>query len=118
MIYFLYAPEFNAIKIGYSTNAHGRIKDIRNMAPFVKMITLKIIEGTAKQEKSLHYKFAHLNYPTDTDAKEWFKSEPEIMNYIHNICLDVLHEGAICPERNIEAIKVLFPNGYVAKTYK
>lgn len=77
-IYFFTNGEF--IKIGFTSNSlDTRLKQLNTGSAF-QLYSLGYIEGTLLKEKELHVKFAKLRVRFNG---EWFKPEPELLNYIN-----------------------------------
>lgn len=79
MVYFIKAPESNAVKIGF-TKARGlrRINSINGHHPFNCEILL-LLEGDLLEEKNIHKKF--LPYLIE-GKREWFTLSEEILKFI------------------------------------
>ena len=76
MIYFIQAGS-GEIKIGYTTQSgKARLKGLQTASPTKLMLLCETI-GTARLEKQLHERFAHLRL-----TGEWFKSAPELLEFI------------------------------------
>lgn len=73
-IYFARAGD--RIKIGFSKNPWARVDALRTGSP-VPVILLGYIEADFSYERELHDRFAHLR-----DNLEWFRAEPELLEYI------------------------------------
>ena len=105
MIYFLHAPGYKLIKIGYSTNVEKRIHDITSTMPFVELKCLRIIDGQPSQERKLHLKFQDLRL----NNSEWFKAEGKLLNYIFD------PKNTNTEFHLNDFIASIFPHGYCAK---
>lgn len=80
-VYFILNRDSNAIKIGRAKNIQRRLKSLQTASP-IELELLKTInlnsEGQAKGlEGSLHALFWYLRM-----QGEWFRAEPELLNYI------------------------------------
>jgi hypothetical protein len=84
VIYFIYAPDHELIKIGHSVNFEQRFRDLKTMMPFVQLICLKLIPGTSEDEREIHKRFNHLRIPEETGRfnTEWFRADPELLAFI------------------------------------
>jgi hypothetical protein len=78
-IYFVLAVEVGRIKIGYTATPERRIHALHTSSPF-QLETIKIIEGTSKEERALHRRFSHLRV-----HREWFTDSPELREYISSL---------------------------------
>ena len=108
MIYFLHAPDYKLIKIGYSTNVKKRIAALKGNMPFIKLKCLKIIDGDPWHEKKLHYDFRDLQFK---DRSEWFKAEGKLLSFIFDKSTTENYDMNIF-------IASIFPHGYCAKLLK
>lgn len=89
MIYFIQTILPNGkgpIKIGYTTDsAERRIAALQEGSPFELKVLLQM-EGSAKIEKQLHYNFRDLRI-----VGEWYKCEPDLLNFIKTPEVGILH---------------------------
>src|SRR5574341_1136092 len=76
MIYFIQQGEFGPIKIGYSADPVGRLRNLAT-STHVELRMLATVDGDADDERALHEKFAHHRI-----RREWFKPAAEILAYI------------------------------------
>lgn len=79
-VYFIYSKENNAIKIGRAKNVEKRLKSLQTAHPYqlkvIKTFSVKGGKAAKELESSLHQKFDHLRL-----SGEWFKAEPELLDY-------------------------------------
>lgn len=71
-VYFAWAPSTGLVKIGFTADVKRRMRQIR---PVVEW--LADTSGGRRLEREMHERFSHLRV-----AGEWFKSDPELMDYI------------------------------------
>lgn len=80
-LYYLYAPEIKAIKIGISTNLQNRFKAIQGAYPgcLICIKTEKLHENKAREvEGKLHLFFRKYHI-----QGEWFKAEGELLEIVN-----------------------------------
>lgn len=96
MIYFLQEHKKDGlIKIGYvKTNVEKRVSILQTGNP-TRLVTLKIIEGTARDEGRLHRRFRRareliVGRGSDriTFRGEWFRPVPELLEFVNNLPTD------------------------------
>lgn len=75
-IYFI-SQNNKMCKIGFTNNIHHRLKELSTSSPF-PLILLGYFEGSMKDEKMLHKKFAEFNI-----QREWYILNQEIIDYIN-----------------------------------
>lgn len=75
-IYFITDEEKNLVKIGYSQNPLGRLKQLLT-ASSSKLKLAKVIKGTRKSEAGYHKLFARWKV-----RREWFELSEEIKAFI------------------------------------
>jgi hypothetical protein len=76
MIYFIQQGQFGPIKIGYSTNPEQRFAAIKT-SHHAHLRLLGEIEGSEKDERRLHEKFAPHRI-----RREWFAPSQDLIDYI------------------------------------
>jgi hypothetical protein len=76
-IYFVGIPGF--IKIGFAKDLRSRLMQLQISLPFELVVHQKM-RGRRYIERGLHYKFHHLH-----ERGEWFRTDPELLNYIKSI---------------------------------
>lgn len=76
-VYFL--DDGEAIKIGFTDNLAGRLSNLR-AATARPLTPVAIIAGPRDDEKKFHQKFAHLRL-----RGEWFRREPELLDFIESV---------------------------------
>ena len=76
MIYFVYSPKQDAVKIGFTKNFKKRLSGIQSSCSD-KLQTLLLIDGGNKLETELHEKFH-----TDKLVGEWFRYSDSIKEFI------------------------------------
>lgn len=74
-VYFAQAPTTGAIKIGFTSDVHRRIRQIR---PRVELLAL--MHGGRSWERQMHDRFAHLRI-----EGEWFQPADELINFIESL---------------------------------
>lgn len=79
IIYFLFAKEFNAVKIGFSSSGdiNWRISRIQTGYPG-DLELLKMIEATLLEENDYHRRFYKYHL-----SREWFKVEGELAEFLY-----------------------------------
>ena len=90
-VYFIRYGESELVKIGTSTKAPDRIRDLQCGSP-EKITTLAIIEGDRDTEKALHARFAHLKVRA---RGEWFRPDAEMLAFLQSPQAIVETERAI-----------------------
>ena len=79
-VYFIHSEQSNAIKIGRAKNIEKRLKSLQTAHPHelkvIKSFKVRGVKAARDLENSLHQKFNHLRL-----SGEWFKDEPELLNY-------------------------------------
>ena len=79
-VYFIHSEESNAVKIGRAKDVEKRLKSLQTAHPhelkIIKIFKLKGGKAAQELESSLHQKFDHLRL-----SGEWFKAEPELLDY-------------------------------------
>lgn len=55
-IYFVYAPEVDRMKIGYTQSVRSRFKGLQSASP-VKLVLVAVAHGTRADEANLHKEF-------------------------------------------------------------
>jgi hypothetical protein len=79
-VYFIHSEESNAVKIGRAKDVEKRLKSLQTAHPHelkvIKIFKLKGGKAAQELESSLHQKFDHLRL-----SGEWFKAEPELLDY-------------------------------------
>jgi hypothetical protein len=78
-VYFIGNKEYGFCKIGFSKKPHARMLQIQTGSPFM-LEMFGFIEGTTKEEKSMHRKFAKYR-----SHGEWFLLENELQYHINNL---------------------------------
>jgi len=105
VIYFLLAKDLGLLKIGFSRRPERRISSLICASP-VRLKTIKIVDGDAEYEKSLHRKFS-----TYRAHGEWFYYNPEIELFIQALehqslgDIDRLQSPTIISMKTEEAVK-------------
>jgi T5orf172 domain len=83
-VYFIQNEDSNAIKIGRARDLGKRIKALQTSSPAKLKILQTIQLNNSKEaevlEKSLHQQFRSIRV-----AGEWFKAEPDLLNYIQSL---------------------------------
>lgn len=79
-IYFIRAISGGPVKIGIATNPWKRLDALQDGSPEVLEILHYFHGAELADEKSLHARFAHLNY-----RGEWFHPAPELLAYIESL---------------------------------
>lgn len=78
-VYFIWAEEQNAIKIGYAVDVKFRFGALQCGNPH-ELSLLYTIRGGRDLESALHKKFEHLRL-----RREWFQDHEEIHAFIDNL---------------------------------
>jgi hypothetical protein len=82
-VYFVFNPDSDAIKIGIAKNVPGRLNSLQtsNAAKLELLALVKVenIKAARELEQYLHQQFAEFSL-----RGEWFKSNPQLLEYIHN----------------------------------
>lgn len=76
-VYFIGDTSANKVKIGYSKNPYGRLKQISTTYPG-KLTLLKCIPGSVKDERLYHKLFCHSRI-----CREWFTLTADISHFIN-----------------------------------
>ncbi len=79
VVYFIAAPKYNRVKIGYTTNVYRRFHTIKTSSPeHLRLIAVE--PGQAADEAAYHKRFnAHRL------SGEWFELSPEIEDEVRSI---------------------------------
>lgn len=78
-VYFVRSGKL--IKIGFTTDLEGRVSRLQTGSPYDLQL-LASIDGTRRDEQSLHSRFANLNV-----RGEWFRGHSSLMAYIRKVTL-------------------------------
>lgn len=79
IVYFMYSA--GRIKIGYSGGLRKRQMDLKGAGPFPPVVLL-VVNGTEKDEKKFHAKFA-----ADRLHGEWFALSPKLRSFLrYKLC--------------------------------
>lgn len=76
VVYFLYSPATDMVKIGVTTQLRARISDL-NTAHGVELQLLLLLPGDRLVERRMHRRFADLRA-----GREWFKAEESLLQFI------------------------------------
>lgn len=79
MIYFIHAPEVNALKIGLTNDHLRRLCMLQTGSP-CELVLLAVIEGGKAQERDLHSRFA-----AQRTRGEWFSYDGELRAYVESL---------------------------------
>jgi Meiotically up-regulated gene 113 len=93
LVYFVQGKNTKNIKIGFSRDPTSRIATLQ-CGSSEELVPLKWIRGGKPLEKELHEKFSHLRL-----HGEWFRSDPELIDYIGNL---IIKEAPNMSEDTIE----------------
>lgn len=80
-VYFVEAVGLSRVKIGYSENPEGRLKQLLTGSP-VSLRILAKMPGNQAMEKEIHSRFSHLRV-----ENEWFHLTEEIRAYVDKNCI-------------------------------
>jgi hypothetical protein len=80
VIYFIWHPVREEIKIGYTADFYARLKQL-NRAHHCRFEIRLVIPGHRRDEIRLHRRFQHLNV-SDAPGREFFFPAPELLNFI------------------------------------
>jgi len=78
-VYFLYAPNNKAVKIGKTTNLKNRLKSFKTTLPGAKLLGVIESQSPYELESDLHRRFAEYSI-----QGEWFTYCDEIKEFIRN----------------------------------
>jgi hypothetical protein len=82
LIYFLWHPHREEIKIGFTNDLYARIKQL-NLQHHCKFAVRLVIPGMQRDEGRLHRRFQYLNV-NDAPGREFFFPAPELLDFIDN----------------------------------
>lgn len=88
MIYFVRHVDTGLIKIGYTANVSGRLRDIANTYGAITLLGL--YGGDWADERDLHLKFNAFNIRDVLNGREWFSADVTLMGYIEEYCYATL----------------------------
>lgn len=76
VIYFIYAPDAKAVKIGFTTHLKQRLHKLQSTSP-CKLELLAQVQGTFRTEQTIHAVFHDYRL-----HGEWFRSDKVVLDFI------------------------------------
>jgi len=86
ILYLLYSPELDLLKIGITNNIDERLRSIKNQMKLNQINIIQLLPNYSFLESTIHKKFKHLNNPIKLKQlhREWFKNDQSIINEFKN----------------------------------
>jgi hypothetical protein len=87
-VYILRDPGNQALKVGYSSDMHGRFKSHTSSNPFLKPVKVFYMAQPSRCERDCHANLERYRVP---NTKEWFYDDPFVIRRVAELAISGLY---------------------------